>query len=165
MRLVPVDAKNEAHVEYLWYLLTMRPPVARVSDDGSTTKARHTAFVKKHPYWDWCLIEVDHRHPRYPWWPWTIYTEFVGSTFISKPALPSVAGDELHVEIAPKHQGNGYAEQALLAMMEKHPRPRWVANVARGNFASMALFSKLGFSECQVTFEKKSDVVWPVLGK
>jgi hypothetical protein len=76
-----------------------------------------------------------------------------GAVFISQPACPSVVGDELSVDILPKYRGSGYAEGALRRMMEKHGPRRFIANVAPENYASMALFKKLGFKLCQYTFE------------
>jgi RimJ/RimL family protein N-acetyltransferase len=80
--------------------------------------------------------------------------KFVGAVFISHPARPSVVGDELSVDIMPEFRGRGYAEEALRLMIGRHAPRRFVANVAPENYASMALFKKLGFKLCQVTFEK-----------
>jgi GNAT superfamily N-acetyltransferase len=158
MKLVPVDPKNKAHVRFLWRLLRTRLAVSRISHDGKTTWKQHQAFVANHPYHDWCLVEVAKTGH---WWNWPRYPRFAGAAFISMPAKPSVVGDELHVELLPKHQGRGLAEKALLALMKKHPRKRYVANVAPGNLGSYSLFNKMGFRLCQYTLERIIDEYTP----
>ena len=152
MKLVPVDPNNKSHVRFLWRLLRTRPPYARVSDKGKTTWKQHCFFVATHPYHDWCLIEV--AKTGFWWRPWSKrWPRFAGSVFLSQPARPSVVGDELHVELSAKYRGTGIAAEALYHMMLKHPRQRYIANVATQNAASRKFFEKCGFRHCQDTFE------------
>ena len=154
MKLVPVDPANKSHVRFLYRLLRSRPAYARVSDKGKTTKSAHAAFVRAHPYFDWCLIEVGKTGS---WWDLRKrWPRFAGATFISMPAKPSVVGDELHVELLSKYQGQGLASEALLCMMERHPRERYVANVAVGNTPSHELFTKLGFTLKQFVYVREA---------
>jgi RimJ/RimL family protein N-acetyltransferase len=146
MRLIPVDPKNETHVRFLYELFLSRPDDAKISCKGAPPGYdEHRHFVENHPYADWRLIGPFELRPA---------TILVGAVFISQPARPSVVGDELSVDILPQYRGNGYAEETLRLMMEKHAPRRFIANVAPENYASMALFKKLGFKLCQVTFEK-----------
>ncbi len=147
MKLIPVDPDNKEHVDLLYELLKARPAKANISHKKMPTPEQHEKFVRNHPYHDWCLIEIGGS----AWEP--IPETFIGSTFLSKPAQPSVVGEELHVEVFGAYKGHGYPEHALKLMMQKHPRSRYVANTAITNYVSMALFDKLGFSECQRTFE------------
>ena len=150
MKLVPVSAKSKHHCEILYSLLGKRPDVARVSSRGGMpTFEEHCDFVKNHPYADWCLIDPFVGHVD------NLSGEpvFVGSVFLSQPARPSVVGDELSVDIFKEYEGRGYARSALEMMMARHGPRRYVANIATTNYASMALFQKLGFTQCQVTFE------------
>ena len=149
MRLIPVESDNSTHLKLLWDLLEQRPRIASVSHKTMPTWKEHCAFVAAHPYHDWRLIQIG-SSPLEPTWG-----ALVGSAFISQPARPSVVGDELSVDLLVPFRGRGYAEAALRMMMELHPRDRYVANVAPTNYASMALFQKLGFSLCQFTFEKE----------
>ena len=151
MKLVPVDPTNKAHVRFLWRLLRTRPAIARVSHDGKTTWKEHKEFVEWHPYLDWSLIEVGKTGY---WWNRRRWSRFAGACFISLPAERSVVGDELHVELLPKYQGRGLAEQALRGMMKRHPRRRYIANVAPTNIASLLFFDRMGFRLCQYTLER-----------
>lgn len=143
MRLVLVDPENEAHVKFLWELFHAREPHTRVSskNNADLTFSAHEEFVKNHPYEAWYLIEIGDRLPP------------LGSVFISKPARPSVVGDELSVDVMPLYRNRGIATAVLKEIMRLHHRQRYIANIAETNFASMALFQSLGFTPCQRTFE------------
>jgi RimJ/RimL family protein N-acetyltransferase len=149
MRLIQVDPVNETHVRFLYELFLARPEDAKISAKGIPAYEDHRHFVENHPYADWSLIEITRSGGTLG-----SGTSVVGAVFISQPARPSVVGDELSVDILPEYRGLGMAEQALHLMMEKHTPRRFVANVAPENYASMALFKKLGFKLCQVTFER-----------
>ena len=154
MTLIPVDPANDAHVHFLYDCFNARPMVARISSRGNyPTSSQHRKFVQNHPYADWCLIEAEIRRPGF-WGAWVPC--FVGSVSLSQPAKPSVAGDELGINILPEYQGHGYAEKALVLMMEKHGPRRYGANIAHMDYATMALFQKLGFGICQVSFVKEA---------
>lgn len=166
--LIPVDPQNETHLRFLYELLAARPVIAAVSHKKMPSFEEHCEFVRNHPYADWCLIAQDHRD-RYNSScgghddPKGDNLTFVGSVFLSQPARPSVVGDELSVDMNADWRGKGYAERALRMMMEKHGPRRYIANVGHENYASMALFQKLGFKLCQVTFElvpQPPKVIW-----
>jgi RimJ/RimL family protein N-acetyltransferase len=150
MRLIPVDPKNEDHVRFLYKLFLARPEDAKVSSKGAPPSyEEHRQFVENHPYADWRLIE-----------PYELDCEdkiYVGSVFISQPARLSVVGDELSVDLLPQFRGHGHAEEALRLMMEKHGPRRFGANIAPKNYEAMALFKRLGFKLCQVSFVKEID--------
>ena len=42
---------------------------------------------------------------------------------------------------------------AIMKLMRRHPRPRYVANINPGNSDLTAVFSKLGFKHIQNTYE------------
>ena len=139
MKLIPVDRYSQAHRDVLWALLKSRPEIACVSHKEMPTRSEHDTFVATHPYHDWCLVDVD--------------GEIAGSVFISQPARPSVVGDELSIDLFEHFWGYGYATEALTLMMQRHPRDRYIANVAPNNPKSRALFERLGFKHCQDTLE------------
>jgi RimJ/RimL family protein N-acetyltransferase len=150
MKLIPVDPKNEEHVRFLYELFLARPDDAKISCKGAPPSYdEHRHFVENHPYADWSLVQLSDAS-----WAGGPLEFPIGAVFISQPARPSVVGDELSVDILPTYRGMGYAERALSLMMEKHAPRRFIANVAPENYASMALFKKLGFKLCQVTFER-----------
>jgi RimJ/RimL family protein N-acetyltransferase len=150
MKLIPVDPTNEEHVRFLYELFLSRPESARISSKGEPpTFKEHRHFVENHPYADWSLVQLSDAS-----WAGGPLEFPIGAVFISQPARPSVVGDELSVDILPTYRGMGHAERALSLMMEKHAPRRFIANVAPENYASMALFKKLGFKLCQVTFER-----------
>lgn len=150
MRLIPVDPQNEDHVHTLYDIFMGRAKDARISSKGPRpTYEQHREFVRNHPYVDWSLISAGYpaRHPQYE--PGFF---IVGAISLSQPPRPSVAGDEISVDILPAFQGQGNAAEAIRLMMEKHGPRRYLANIAPENYRSMALFKKLGFRQCQVTF-------------
>ena len=163
MRLIPVDPKNETHVRFLYELFLARPEDAKISCKGAPPSyEEHRHFVEDHPYADWMIVGVDCQALDFEIELGRMHVAemnhlMVGAVFISQPARPSVVGDELSVDIQPEFRGSGYAEKALRLMMEKHGPRRFIANVAPENYASMALFKKLGFNLCQVTFDRMPD--------
>jgi RimJ/RimL family protein N-acetyltransferase len=156
MRLIQVDPVNETHVRFLYELFLARPEDAKISAKGIPAYEDHRHFVENHPYADWSLVELQDPPLAGDETGWHAANDgvVIGAVFISQPARPSVVGDELSVDIMPEFRGRGYAEEALRLMMERHAPRRFVANVAPENYASMALFKKLGFKLCQVTFER-----------
>ena len=141
MKLIPVDPNNKEHIDVLYELLKARPAKANVSHKRMPTAVEHEKFVRNHPYHDWCLIEIGGS----PWDP--IPATLIGSTFISKPAQPSVVGDELHVELFQGYSAYSFATHALKMMMAKHPRSRFIANVATKRY-NLAQTSVAAFNRC-----------------
>lgn len=116
----------------LFELLRTRDPIANISHKNMPTFEEHRAFVRGRPYDAWYLIKVT--------------GEYIGATCLSN------AG-EIGISLFREHQGKGFGPRAVRALMKRHPRKRYLANVAPDNSASIHMFDKLGFHLLQNTYE------------
>jgi len=130
MELSPITGTS-GECAFLYRLLQERPAEACISHKTMPSYDAHCSFVHKHPYSAWYLA-MDHGLS-------------VGAIYLSRL-------DEIGIAISREMQGRGYAQSAIAALMAKHPRKRYLANVAPGNEASHKLFSKLG-KVIQMTYE------------
>jgi len=122
-------------LKVLWQLLEERPPEANISHDGHLPEwTDHRAHVETHDHMGWYLIMAD----GVP----------VGAVYITKKG-------EIGIGILKAHQRKGYATAGIRAVMAKHPREEYLANVAPGNQISANLFWGLGGDIIQVTFRIK----------
>lgn len=119
-------------VAVLWRLLEERPAVANISHRGMPTREQHEAFIASRPYKAWYLIEDAGRK--------------VGAVYLTK-------NDEIGVFVLQGHQRRGYAKAAVTELMRRHPRGRYLANIAPANDRSAFLFGGLGFEHIQDTYE------------
>lgn len=135
-----VDAYTSPHAPVVLYqLLKERPAEINISHRKMPTWDEHVAFFNSRPYQAWYLIEVDN--------------VAVGAIYLTKPAGPSRAGDEIGVFLFEGARRRGYAKQAVMTLMERHGQRRYLANIAPSNAASTALFEGLGFRHIQNTYE------------
>jgi RimJ/RimL family protein N-acetyltransferase len=134
------DAEDAADV--LYRLLAERPHDAQISHVIMPTAAEHRTFIATHPYRAWFIMMVN--------------DEAVGSIFLS-------TRNEIGVAVLRKYQRLGYASIAIHWIMRAYqPLPalpsqrsgKFVANVNPNNYASMKLFSELGFHHVQNTMRK-----------
>lgn len=123
---------------YLYDLLAERDPVANISHLAMPTFVEHFAFVKSKPYKAWYLIMREEPRGPIP----------VGAIYITEK-------NEIGISIKKVHQGQHYAKAAITALMEKHPEPQYLANIAPGNARSVAMFEGLGFDLIQLTLRKE----------
>lgn len=130
MKLIDVYDAPEAE-DILWQLLSERPPEANISHKKMPTAAEHRAYIASRPYLDWRLIDAG---------------EYVGAVYLGR-------WRELGVAVLRRHQGNGYARNALVMMMERHGSGRFLANIAPRNDRSRDLFAGMGFRQIQHTYE------------
>ena len=84
------------------------------------------------PYRAWYLIEAK--------------GEIVGAVYLSK-------ADEIGVFLFRKHQGHSLGPKAVGAIMKRHPRRRFLANINPRNQGSIAMFESMGFRHLQNTYE------------
>lgn len=101
----------------------------------------HVAYVKSAPYRFWFLIlDADH---------------YVGQIYATR-------SNEIGIIIMRAHRGKGYGTQAVKAMTSTHePLPgkpgvrsdRWLANINPRNERSIRMFTGLGFTLKQQTYE------------
>jgi RimJ/RimL family protein N-acetyltransferase len=140
MKLIPVDAANEHHIQVLWDVLAQREPSENISHKAMPTLAQHCRFVAKHPYEGFYLIEVD--------------GVLVGKVYLTfPPAAPSLPGNEIGYDILRVHQRKGYATQAVRMLMQMHGPRRYIFNVSPLNKPAQEFVESLGGSLCQYTYE------------
>ena len=142
MRLVDVYESLGAG-EFLYRLLAERPSGANISHATMPSLEKHLRFVEGRPYRLWLMIESDDG-------------ERLG-------AIYATDRNEIGIFVAAAHQRQGHAATALRLFMSEHePLPaiasvragRWLANIAPGNEASIALFRGLGFAKIQETYAR-----------
>jgi RimJ/RimL family protein N-acetyltransferase len=119
-------------VQFLYALLAERPAEANISHVAMPTYEDHCLFVLGRPYAAWYVVMAN--------------GAMVGSVYLSKH-------DEIGIQIDKRHNGKGYAMDAIRALMERHPRERYLANIAPGNAKSIMLFGDAGFKLVQLTYE------------
>lgn len=135
VRLVDVYEAHEA-VDMLWDLLAERPANACINHRHMPTRAEHEAFVASRPYAAWYLIDVG--------------GDQVGAVYLTNSG-------EIGIAILRAAQRRGYATAAVRALMERHPRQRFLANINLDNPASLAMFGRLGFTHIQNTYERSDE--------
>lgn len=133
MKLFDVYSSRGA-LSVLYRLLEERTPEVNISHRELPSWDDHCTFVASRPYAAWYLIEVEGQP--------------IGAIYLSRM-------DEIGVFILRAHQGRGYGRRAVLALMERHPRDRYLANVNPANEHSIAFFRSLGFEHIQNTYEKR----------
>jgi len=92
----------------------------------------HVRFVRSRPYRAWYLVFVE--------------GECVGYVSLTRD-------DEVGIILFRAHRGKGYGPAAVRALMKKHPRPSYTANINPRNERSIRMFAKLGFAPLQNTYE------------
>lgn len=129
--------------EILWDLLKERDiDIVGISHQKMPTMKNHCEFVDSKPYYSWDFIVADD-------------VGIVGSIYLTKNVNP-----EIGVFIFKAHQRRGYASWAIIKLIKNYgPTQRaFLANINPRNEASIALFRKLGFVDCQVTLQwRRSD--------
>lgn len=127
------ECKSDA-VEVLWQLMLERPAFANISHDGKADRSRHLQHVLYHPHREWCLIaDAD-------------TSKWVGGIYITHR-------DEIGIGILSEHQRKGFARQAIEAMMQRHRKDCYYANVAPGNHPSHRMWESFAnHAIVQVTY-------------
>mgnify|MGYP003344606618 CR=1 FL=1 len=116
----------------LYEMLKERHPQENISHRTMPTFKEHCRFVDSRPYAHWYLVDEG--------------DEYCGAVFILDRETFSQIG--LRV---PDH----LRAETLALLMKKHPRKRFVANVAPGNASLKKFYRKQGFSLIQETYERK----------
>lgn len=133
MKLVDVyDVPSDV---VLYRLLEERPTFANISHRKMPTWREHKKFLESRPYDAWYLIMQSETS-----------MEVCGSVYLTRDA-------EIGIFLFEKHQGKGYASAAIQALMEKHPRDCYRANINPNNHNSIAMFELAGFTHIQNTYE------------
>jgi GNAT superfamily N-acetyltransferase len=129
------DATYDTSCRVLFDLLEERTPNQSISHRKMPSYEQHCAFVESRPYSAWYLIANEEEVA-------------VGAVYLSKL-------DEIGIFIFERHQKKGYAKEAVEAIMEQHPRKRYLANIANTNPPSVLFFVELGFDLIQYTLAKE----------
>ena len=129
IRLLSVYGRHECG-RLLYELLSERTADVNISHRAMPSFEDHAAFINSMPYEAWYFI---------------CDPEPVGSVYLSKQ-------NEIGVFIFQKYQKQGYARRAVMALMEKHGKRRYLANINPANAGSRFLFTGLGFNLIQHTY-------------
>jgi RimJ/RimL family protein N-acetyltransferase len=116
----------------LYQLLEERDPAANISHRAMPSWDEHVRFVETKPYEAWYFIERE---------------GIVGACYLSKQ-------DEIGVFVFKAHQGKNYGPWAIEAIMLKHGKRRYLANISPRNERSAEIFRNLGFKQIQATYER-----------
>lgn len=133
--LVSVYRLPKTAPDLLYRLLEEREPHVNISHRGMPTWKNHVKFIAGHPYAAWYLIRSGR--------------DYVGAIYLT-------ALGEIGVGVLAQWRGRGFARAAILALMRKHPRNRFLANINPGNAASIRMFRDMGFHIVQQTYELRS---------
>lgn len=129
MNLVSIYTRPD-RAKVLYDLLAERRPSESISHQGMPTFDEHIRFIQSKPYEAWYFIENG---------------ETLGSCYLSKQ-------NEIGVFVFARHRGHGYGKWAVEAIMTKHGKRRYLANINPQNVRSAAMFKTLGFGLLQHTY-------------
>jgi len=132
VELVSVYRLPKVAPELLYRLLEEREPHVNISHRGLPTWKEHLRFIGKRPYSAWYLIRSGPDH--------------IGAIYLT-------ALGEIGIGILADWRGRGFGPAAIRALMRKHPRNRFLANINPNNAKSIRMFSEMGFRIIQQTYE------------
>ena len=130
MNLVSIYTRPD-RARVLYALLAERRPSESISHRAMPTWEEHIKFVESRPYEAWYFIDN---------------SETVGTCYLSKQ-------NEIGVFIFEKFRGRGHGTWAIGAIMARHGKRRYLANINPRNLGSAKLFANLGFRLIQHTYE------------
>lgn len=121
-------------VDFLYGILQARidEPHTNISHRAMPSFEEHVAFVASRPYLVWYVIRYGDRD--------------AGAAYISRAR-------EVGIYVLAPYRGKGIAKSALQSLISLHPGPL-LANIAPGNTASQAFFSRFGFDLVQYTYRR-----------
>ncbi len=119
---------------FLYRLLRERDQVANISHKRMPPYGMHEGFVRTWPsqYEAWYTICED--------------GVYIGSIYITWRG-------EIGLFLLKGNQGKGYGVVALGMLKKKHPKARYLANIAPKNEGSARFFEREGFKMIQRTYE------------
>lgn len=118
--------------DVLYQLLQERTPQVNISHRGLPTWKQHLRFIAGRPYAAWYLIRSGE--------------DYVGAIYLT-------AMGEIGIGILDRWQGARISPAAIKALMRKHPRERFLANINPRNRAWLRMFRELKFELIQRTYE------------
>ena len=92
---------------------------------------QHCAHLERKPYDAWYFIDY--------------CGNLVGNIYLT-------SANEIGIHISPLWQGQGIGGEAIDQLVDKHPRPYYLANIAPTNPGSIKFFERLGYTKIQHTY-------------
>ena len=130
--LISLRTVRDSDGEFLFELLKERDPRANISHKKMPSYDEHIKFIKSKPYTRWYIILKS--------------KERVGSIYLSK-------NDEIGIFLSKEYQKKNIGNTALVELIRKNPRKRYLANVNPKNKKSSTFFNKNNFKFIQHTYE------------
>ena len=130
--LISLRTVRDSDGEFLFELLKERDPRANISHKKMPSYDEHIKFIKSKPYTRWYIILKS--------------KERVGSIYLSK-------NDEIGIFLSKEYQKKNIGNTALVELIRKNPRKRYLANVNPKNKKSSTFFNKNNFKLIQHTYE------------
>ena len=137
VELADVYSEPLAH-KILFNLLAERTGIESISHKRLPSFAEHCRFVDSKPYQFWYLID----RPGF----------CIGAIYLTERLA------EIGCWLFRAHDSADLRAKAIVALMRRHPRPRYVANINPKNDDLTAVFGSLGFKHIQNTYELIPDV-------
>ena len=106
--LISLRTVRDSDGEFLFELLKERDPRANISHKKMPSYDEHIKFIKSKPYTRWYIILKS--------------KERVGSIYLSK-------NDEIGIFLSKEYQKKNIGNTALVELIRKNPRKRYLANV------------------------------------
>ena len=132
MTQIELATVRKSDIQFLYDLLLNRDSKANISHKKMPTFEQHVKFVSSKPYQKWYIITNNKIR--------------MGSIYLSKQ-------DEIGIFIEKKYQNKGIGKRAIIELMKKNPKKRFLANVSPKNKKSIEFFKKNGFNLIQHTYE------------
>lgn len=129
---IKLESVQNSDCRFLYTLLKQRDSKINISHKRMPTYQEHIKFVLSKPYSKWYTIRLKNKK--------------IGSIYLSRQS-------EIGIFLEKKSQKIGVGKQALLLLMKKNPRKRYLANVSPKNTKSIKFFEKNGFKLIQYTYE------------
>ena len=123
---------RDSDSKFLFELLEERDPRANISHKKMPSYNEHLKFIKSKPYTKWYIILKSKYR--------------IGSIYLSK-------NDEIGIFLSKKYQGKNIGNDALVELIRKNPRERYLANVNPKNKKSSTFFKNNNFKLIQYTYE------------
>jgi len=130
--LISLRTVRDSDGEFLFELLKERDPQANISHKKMPSYDEHIKFIKSKPYTRWYIILKSKQR--------------VGSIYLSK-------NDEIRIFLSKEYQKKNIGNTALVELIRKNPRKRYLANVNPKNKKSIKFFKNNNFKLIQNTYE------------
>jgi RimJ/RimL family protein N-acetyltransferase len=132
MESVVLKPIGKSDYQFLYDLLKNRDKLANISHREMPSYEEHVRFVLSKPYQIWYIIKFGN--------------DKIGSVYLTH-------NNEIGISLTKDMQGKGIGKLALIILMKKNPRKRYLANINPKNKKSIKFFKSEGFKLIQHTYE------------